>query len=76
MGEWSVYNFGRYPRRDGSGRAPLSFIRLFNQENDAALLACGDFDLVARFADQVRDVDHRQRIGAVHFQEITRRDRL
>ena len=36
----------------------------------------GDLDLVAGLADQVRDIDHRQRIGAVNFQQVAGLQRL
>jgi hypothetical protein len=38
--------------------------------------AFGDFDLVADFPDQVRNVSHRQRIGAVDFQQVARLQRF
>src|SRR4029079_460594 len=44
--------------------------------HDAALRALRDLDLVAGFADQIGDVDHRQRVGAMHFEEVTGCDRL
>ena len=40
------------------------------------LRAFGDLDLIAGFPDQVGDIDHRQRIGAVHFQKVARLQRL
>ena len=49
---------------------------LLDQENDTAFRALSYLDLVAGFTDQIGDVDHRERIGAVNFQEIARRDRL
>src|SRR5262245_5533013 len=39
-------------------------IRLLYQEHDAAFIALGDLDLVAGLANEIWDVDHRQRIGA------------
>ena len=47
-----------------------------DQKNDLAFVALNDLDSVAGLADQVRDVDNRQRIGAMHFEEITRRGRF
>jgi len=51
-------------------------INFFDQEHDALLVAFGDLHLVAGFPDQVRNIDHRQRISAVNFEEITGRNRL
>ena len=51
-------------------------IRFFYQEHDARLVALGDLHRVARLADQVRNVNHRQRIGAVHFELIARLQRF
>ena len=51
-------------------------IRFLYQENDARVGALGDLDLVAGFADQIRNIDHRQRIGAQHFQPVAGYQRL
>lgn len=70
-----------------SNRLPLHSRRLiiwlsdqaicfFNHEHDSVLRAFGDLDLIAGFADQIGDIDNRQRIGAVNFQEIARRKRF
>jgi len=40
------------------------------------LRAFRDLDLIASFADQIGDIDNRQRIGAVNFQEIAGRERF
>ena len=34
--------------------------------------AIGDLDPVAGLRDEMRDIDHRQRIGAVDFQPVSR----
>jgi hypothetical protein len=56
-------------------RASLSFayrvIQFLHQEDDLTLVALGDLDRVPGFPNQVRDVGHEQRIGAVHFEKIT-----
>src|SRR5262249_7524459 len=51
-------------------------INFFDYEHDTLFAAFGDLDLVASFADQVRNVDHRQRIGTVNFKAIARLQRL
>src|SRR5436305_1704018 len=38
-------------------------IGFFYQEHDAVFIALGDLDLVAGLANEVGNVDHRQRIG-------------
>lgn len=47
-------------------------IRFLYQENDALLVALGNLDPVASFADQVRNIDDRQWVGAEHFELIAR----
>ncbi len=46
---------------------------LFDAEHGVALAALDDLQTVARQADQMRNVDHRKRIGATHLQPIARR---
>src|SRR5215217_5936244 len=51
-------------------------IYLLYKKNDAACHALGNLDLVAGFPDQIGNIDHRQWIGAVDFEEVARWDRL
>ena len=46
--------------------------RLFDAEHCIALAPLDDLQTVARHPDQMRNVDHGQRIGAAHFQPIAR----
>ena len=45
--------------------------RFFDQKYDPALIAFRDLDPITGFADQIWNIDHRQRIGTVHFQKVT-----
>src|SRR3569833_3895572 len=45
-------------------------VRLLDQEHDAGLAAFGYLDLVAGLADQIGDIDHGQRIGAMHLKPV------
>ena len=51
-------------------------ICFFNHEHDSVVRTFRDLDLVAGFADQIGDIDDRQRIGAANFQEIAGRERF
>src|SRR4051812_19213816 len=62
---------GATPRHKGP--ALRRSISLFDQEHDSMFRAPGDLDLIAGLPDQVGNVDHRQRIGAVNFQKGPRR---
>ena len=46
--------------------------RLFDTEHEIALAALDDLQMVARHPDQMRNVDHRKRVGATHLQLIAR----
>ena len=48
----------------------------FDQEYNALPAALGDLDLVSGLADQIRNVDHRQRIGAMDFKAFARLQRF
>jgi hypothetical protein len=45
--------------------------RFFDQKYDPALIAFRYLDPITGFADQIWNVDHRQRIGTGYLQEIT-----
>jgi hypothetical protein len=45
--------------------------RFFDQKYDPALIAFRYLDPITGFADQIWNIDHRQRIGTVHLQKIT-----
>ena len=65
-----VLPFGTSPRKRGPrGRASRRAGNLFDQKHDPALGAFGNLNLIAGFPDQVRDIDHRQRVRAVNFQQ-------
>jgi hypothetical protein len=53
----------RYRRRRMTGG-------FFDQKYDSALVAFRDLDPVTGLADQIGNVDHRQRIGTMYLQEV------
>src|SRR6202163_1772077 len=70
-------------RQKVAGAEPKSLTRgrrkaglLFDQKYDPMFRALFDLDLIAGFLDQVWDIDHRQRIGAMNLQKVARRQRL
>jgi len=51
-------------------------IGFLNQEHNPVLAVFGDLNFVAGLPDQVWDIDHRKRIGTVHFEKVTGWHRL
>jgi hypothetical protein len=49
---------------------------LFDQKYDFVLIALPDFDPVTGFADQIWNIDHRQRIGTANLQNVTQAQSL
>ena len=45
--------------------------RFFDQKYDPAFIAFRDLDQITGFADQIWNIDHRKRIGAMHLQKVT-----
>src|SRR6185312_16271073 len=62
--------------RTWTGGISRDTIGLCDQEHDAIVGARRDLDAVAGFLDQVRNIDHRQWIGAMDFQPVARFQRL
>jgi hypothetical protein len=48
----------------------------FDQKYDSALIAFADLNPVTGFADQIWNIDHRQRIGATNLQNVTQAQSL
>jgi hypothetical protein len=44
---------------------------LFDQKYGPTLIAFPDLDPITGFADQIWDIDYRERIGTVHLQKVT-----
>src|SRR5215216_865503 len=79
---WQKLEIGRIGKPNGpiTCRGSISVlyrtIYLLYKKNDAACHALGNLNLVAGFPDQIGNIDHRQWIGAVDFEEVARCDRL
>ena len=50
--------------------------RLFDQKYDPKLITFRDLNAITGFADQIGNIDHRQRIGTMDLQKVTQTKRL
>jgi hypothetical protein len=50
--------------------------RLFDQKYDPTVITFRDLNAITGFADQIGNIDHRQRIGTMDLQKVTQTKRL
>ncbi len=62
--------------RGAWSRSSRGAVRLFDEEHDPARRLLGDRDLIAGFADEIGNVENRERIRAMDLQLIARHERL